>query len=121
VTTPPSAAPRTPEDVALARRLEPLSPTAAEVERIGRAVSARLAAARPSLAAEWWGFLRARPWVNVPAALAAAAVLLAATPLGALPALLGRLAEGKSAASAAAPAPAAEPLAQLATRSQPRP
>lgn len=99
-------APRSPEDLALARRLGPLSPTPAEVDRIAAGVRARLARRPPSLAREWWDLLRARPLVNVPAALAAAALLVTTTPLAAIAGLAARLEAGRAVlAAAVTPAP----------------
>jgi hypothetical protein len=58
-----------------------LSPSAAQVARMGASVQARIASRRRSLAGEWAGLFRRRPIMNTAWVLAASCVLIFTTPV----------------------------------------
>ena len=73
-----------PDDRLLLSAFEQLEPLPARVARMRGVVHRKLEAERVSLLGEWLALLRVRPVVHTAYLLAAAAVLLVSTPLGAI-------------------------------------
>jgi hypothetical protein len=78
------------DDARLRDAMSLLNPAGAQARRIEAAVMRAFEARPPTLASEWLGLFRARPIANTSWLLAAAAVLLLTTPLGALLQLAAR-------------------------------
>ena len=81
-----------PEDQRLVEAFGALDPTPERERAVEAALMKALEERPPSLVSEWLDLLLARPVVNTAYLLAAAAVLLFATPLGSLASLLARAA-----------------------------
>src|SRR5258706_15113815 len=77
-----------PDDARLSAAFATLAPNLAQTVRMESLVLEGLERQPPSLVAEWWGLLSARPVVNTGWVIAATLVLFVTTPLGAVPGLL---------------------------------